>query len=248
MRQALLISTVLALALSSMALGQQPPSDVPGVFGEVLDVRVINLEVVVTDKKGTPITGLNASDFTLLVDDEEVTIEYFTEVRGGAAIDAEVLSDGSPVAGIPSIAPGEPVGTSYLVFVDDFFSLPTDRNKVLQSLADDVVALQPEDRMAVVAYDGKRPEMLSTWSQDYVALQRVFRDAMERPAYGLHRLAERRQFETELGRSLDQLVNYGEDERTDAVDGRPIFSRRRRVSTQTSIPYNQSPRGLCREA
>ena len=227
MRRLLLIAAIVVLSASVPSLGQQLPSDVPGVFGEVLDVRVINLEVVVTDRAGTPINGLDTSDFRLLVDGEEVSIDYFTEVRGGVALE---MGSGFPerpsVAGIPSIAPGEPVGTSYLVFIDDFFSLPTDRNKVLESLASDVVRLQPEDRMAVVAFDGKNPEMLSTWNSDYVALERVFKEAMDRPAYGLHREAERRQFEVEIGGSIEQLINYSEDEGTGTEIDRPLFSRR----------------------
>lgn len=83
MRRLLLIVVIVVLSASIPGFGQQPPSDVPGVFGEVLDVRVINLEVVVTDKAGTPINGLDTSDFRLLVDGEEMSIDYFTEVRGG---------------------------------------------------------------------------------------------------------------------------------------------------------------------
>src|SRR5262249_51294719 len=46
------------------------------------------------------------------------------------------------------------------------------------------------DRMAVVAWDGKRLTMLSSWTGSASALERVFKEAKRRPAQGLHRTAE----------------------------------------------------------
>ncbi len=173
------------------------PSALPGVFGEVLDVRVINLEVVVTDKQGTQILGLRAEDFTLTVDGVEAPVDYFSEVRGGVALEAQAPRTGEAegLPGVLSVTPGEAVGTSYLVFIDDFFALKTDRNVVLQSLKDDLAYLKPEDRMAIVAYDGKKLEMLSTWSGLQRPLERAIDDAMIRPAKGLFRLAERKRYD-----------------------------------------------------
>ena len=59
--------------------------DDPGVFEEVIDVRVIHVETVVT-RRGEPVHGLDADDFVLEVDGEPVPIEYFTEVRGGLSL------------------------------------------------------------------------------------------------------------------------------------------------------------------
>ena len=191
----------LALALT-LALPAAPAlfaqDEQPGVFGEVIDVRVVNIEVVVTDK-GTRVTGLGPDDFTLTVDGREVPIEYFTEVLGGTAIVPEAETAGATV---PALAPGEDVGTSYLVFIDDYFSRPNDRDRILDRMIDQLPNLQPEDRMAVVAYDGKKIDMLSTWSQSVEALTRVLEKARDRPTNGLRLEAEQRLFdlsrETEL--------------------------------------------------
>jgi VWFA-related protein len=195
------------------APAQQQPSPLPGVFGEVLDVRVVNLEVVVTDKNGIPIAGLGPQDFRLIVDGEEVEIDYFSEVRGGVAV-REAAEAEAAVPGVPQLAPGSPVETSYLVFIDDFFSVSVDRNRVLDSLAQDLALVEPEDRMAVVAFDGRELEMLTTWTSSVDQLERVFERAKERPAWGLQRVAERRQARLDESLSIQSLVGVNLDEAT----------------------------------
>lgn len=190
---AVVASLVLAtLGFAPRAWGQQEPAALSPLFGETVEVRVINVEVVVTDKDGLPVTGLQAGDFALQVDGQALPIQYFTEVRGGDAIEGP--ADEPVIPGVPQLAPGTPVGTSYLVFIDDFFPLPRDRNKVIERLSADLGRLRPEDRMAVVAYDGRKLEMLSTWSQSSAELERVFRKATTRPAKGLQREGEDHRF------------------------------------------------------
>lgn len=163
----------------------------PGVFGEIIDVRVVNLEVVVTDKQGLRVSGLQPEDFRILVDGQEVPVEFFTEISGGTVIRGK---EGATTAGLPSLTAGEPVGTSYLVFIDDFFSITRDRNEVLDALREDLPLLGPDDRMALVAFDGKRLEMLSSWSSNTQELERGLKQATRRDAEGLKRLAEFRNF------------------------------------------------------
>jgi VWFA-related protein len=189
-----LLTGLVSLLLAAGAAAQEPSSAVPpGTFGEVVDVRVVNVEAVVTDKDGVPVRGLGADAFRLQVDGEEIPIEYFTEVQGGVAVEGR----GGPtaLADVPALVPGEPVGTSYLLFIDELFAVDTDREDVLRGLTADLPLLGAADRMAVVAFDGRRLDMLSTWSSSVEALTRALKDAGRRPAYGMQRLAERRQFE-----------------------------------------------------
>ena len=194
LNRSLSMFAALALAGVTGVWSQLAPGSQPGSFSEVVDVRVVNLEVVVTDRDGVPIRGLNADHFTLLVDGAEVPIEYFSEVLGGRTVRPAAGVDTAVVPGLREVEPGGEVGTSYLVFIDNFFSLPTDRNRVLRALRDSLL-LGPEDRMAIVAFDGRDLEMLSTWSQSEAELRRVINKALGDPAYGLQRLSERRQFD-----------------------------------------------------
>ncbi len=170
----------------------------PAVFGELIEVRVVNVEVVVTDKQGNRVPDLTTADFRLKVDGKPVPIEYFTEVRGGQAIaaGAESSAPATPVPGLAGLAPGSDVGTSYLVFIDDFFSVAAQRDKVIRTFKDNLSRLGEQDRMAIVAFDGKSVDMLSTWSNSANALSRAFDQALVRRAHGLERVAELRSFDT----------------------------------------------------
>ena len=53
----------LALILVSSSGRGQDSVDLPGVFSETIDVRVVNIEAVVTDDEGRRATGLGAADF-----------------------------------------------------------------------------------------------------------------------------------------------------------------------------------------
>ena len=151
MKQLFMSSRVLAglivvLVLPLPALAQSSTS----TFGETIDVRVVNVEAVVTDRNGVRVFGLTPEDFRLLIGGKEVPIEFFTEIRGG-----EALRDaGASPWDIAPISEGQTRGTSYLVFIDDFFSIAVDRNRVLRALAEQLTFLQEGDRMAIVAWDG----------------------------------------------------------------------------------------------
>lgn len=172
-------------------------------YAESIDVRVVNVEAVVTDRRGNRLEGLKATDFRLLVDGKEVPIDYFTEVSGGEMA-SSLVEAGAP-APAASTAPGGKVGTSYLVFIDDSFSIAAQRDVVLRRLLNDLGKLNAGDQMAVVAFNGLRIERLVDWTGDREVLRRTFEDAQKRPTGGIQRLAERR---TE-GTAGDLIVDPG---------------------------------------
>ncbi len=189
---ACLILAVPALAQDAVHVGKgKDVMEAPG-FGEVVDVRVINLEVVVTEK-GKRVEGLTPADFQLLVDGEEKPIDYFSEVRNGWAVAADQSAE---TFAMPALEPGEAVGTRYLVFIDDYFSIASYRNRVLGELAEQLPLMSADDRMAIVAYDGNEVVMLSSWTRSLAELGTALERATQRRARGLERLSEERQFDT----------------------------------------------------
>ncbi len=202
MRLTCLGSLLLLLTLSTALDGQSQDQGLEA-FGDVIDVRVLNLEVAVTGQDGRHVTGLGPEDFRLLVDGEEVAIEFFSEIRDGSAAPTAEAGDGSAVAAAPAVTPGELVGTSFLLFVDNYFGHARDRKIVLGQIAEQLSGLGPKDRMIVVAFDGRRLDLVGGGNSPE-AIAEVLRAAMDQPAYGLQRQAELRFYESEL-----RNLNFG---------------------------------------
>src|SRR3954468_8707039 len=95
------------LAAAAQASATVAPPRVE-TFGESIDVRLVNVEAVVTDAKGELVRGLAAADFRLLVDGREGPVEYFTEVAAGKA-----ASPADPAGPAPALPAGQAVGRSY---------------------------------------------------------------------------------------------------------------------------------------
>ena len=176
----------LALALSVQETPSPPSPEVP-IIGETIDVRVVNVEVVATSE-GELVRGLTAADFRLLVDGKEVPVEFFTEVVEGTAAPSATPPGTAPAP----VAPAEAVPRSYLVFVDESFSVSQPRNVVLEKLEADLSLMGPEDQMAVLAFNGSKIEVLSPWTADRAALAQVLRQARQREAKGNKALAQHR--------------------------------------------------------
>ncbi|HKV10416.1 MAG TPA: VWA domain-containing protein [Thermoanaerobaculia bacterium] len=185
MRRLLLAVLVLA-ALALPAVGQEPAD----TFGESIDVRVVNVEAVVTDRSGRRVGGLSAGDFRLLVDGREVPIEFFSEIVEGEAVSPPAEEESAETPAPAPVTARQ--GRSVLVFIDESFSVITHRNQVLRHMVEDLALLGPEDEMAVVAFDGLRIDRLSGWSGDTAALAEVFKAAAERPSWGIRIVAARR--------------------------------------------------------
>ncbi len=159
-----LLATVLGLAWAIPAMSQ--PAGQEGesraaqlLFGEEIDVRVVNLEVVVEDRHGERVPGLQRDDFRILVDGEEVDVDYFTEVAQGLARDGNGETP-------PAVGEGGAVATNYVLFVDDDHTQEAFRRPVLHGFRDGLAGLPAQDRVAVVVQSGNRLELLSRFTGD----------------------------------------------------------------------------------
>ncbi len=158
------LAVVLGLAWAMTALAQPagreqgpPPADV--LFGEEIDVRVVNLEVVVEDRSGERVRDLSREDFRVLVDGDEVDVDYFTEVAEGRARNGN--GEGPPAVGEGGVVP-----TNYVLFVDDDHTQVAFRRPVLYGFRDRLAELLPQDRIAVVVQSRNRLELLSPFTTD----------------------------------------------------------------------------------
>ena len=172
----LFAATFLATAGWSQ-VDEEPP--LPDLFDEVIDVRVVNLEVVVTDRSGKRVPDLDPQDFELYVDGVLQDVQYFSEIRNGQA---EARDD--QAATLPGVDPGQPVGTNFLVYIDDNHTLWHIRKPLIENLIDDLEAMRPQDRMAIVVHRGTRLEQLTDWTSDKSVLEQSLSRLLDKSDFG----------------------------------------------------------------
>ena len=164
-RSSLVLAAALILAWTQSAEAQPPSgqSDEPApdlFFGEEIDVRVVNLEVVVEDRSGNRVHGLDADDFRIFVNDLEVGVDYFTEILENRAVESR--RGEAP----PAIGEGDSVPTNYLLFVDDDHTHVTFRRPVVRGFANQLANLGLLDQVAVVVQSRRRLQVLSPFTTD----------------------------------------------------------------------------------
>ncbi len=181
---ATLALAVLSLPAPTLAAAPAPAAP-PETFGEQIDVRAVDVFAAVTDRSGHRVAGLTAADFRLRVDGREVPIDSFGAVEPGRPAPA-----GGGGAEPPTAATA--VGRNFLVFVDNGFAIAAQRDRVLQNLSAQLSQLGPDDRMAVVAFDGDRLLTLADWTGNRATLAAALATVKSLPSHGLGVLTYRR--------------------------------------------------------
>lgn len=151
------IATLTIVCGSITALNLPLGAQVSDLFFDTVDVNVVNLEVVVTDKDGLPVSGLTRDDFTILEDGQPVQISNFFTVESGVPTSDTLPPEEAlvPDGVVPSVGP-ETQRLQLVIFVDNLTIRPDNRNLIFEQLRRFVLdGLDSEDRvMIVVAGDG----------------------------------------------------------------------------------------------
>src|SRR5262245_1545481 len=189
------LSAALTL-FAATAFAQEPPAPpaqlpVP-VFSEAVGVRVLDLDVDVTDSKGQPVTDLKREDFTVKIGGKPVPIDYFTRVENGT-IHAPDLSTASPDQVLAAYKRGNEafVPRNFLIYIDLGFISPGIRNRSLNALSDFVTKLGPDDAARIVVFD-RTPRVLADWTTSKETLMSAL-SSVEKGRVGMSRLQTQRQ-------------------------------------------------------
>lgn len=146
----LLLTTFFAIAVAPWVDAQQATDEgsVAEPFFEAIDVEIVNIDVWVTDKKGTPIDGLGKDDFVVLRDGQPVEVTNFYAVRSGRPVEqgtgggkprSAANAESGPVENVPSLLTGAPeVAPEHrlwlILFIDNYNIDPVERNRILPDL------------------------------------------------------------------------------------------------------------------
>ncbi len=182
---------LLGLLLTLPALAQEG-----NLFFDTVDVAVVNLEVLVNDAEGLPVTDLREEDFEILVDGNPVDITNFFMVRNR---EATLVEDEAPDPGMAGVTPTpETTRLNLVVFVDDLNMRPENRNLIFRRLRSFLTEkLDPRDRVMLVSQND-RVRVTEGFTNDTQALLAAL-DEMEKVA------SRHLQTETEMRRVLRRL-------------------------------------------
>jgi VWFA-related protein len=158
------MTKALAFFLSAAAAAALAQQKTEPSFRESVEVRVMDLDVVVLDGKGQPARNLKKEDFRVRIDGKEMPIDYFTRVEEGT-IHAPDLATASPDRVLAEYQKGGDayVPRHFLMYVDSGHLSPNLRNRALESLRDFVTRLGPSDSARVVVFD-RNPKVVVEWT------------------------------------------------------------------------------------
>ncbi|HEV8232930.1 MAG TPA: VWA domain-containing protein [Thermoanaerobaculia bacterium] len=211
----ILLTTLFMGSSGIVAAQERPPT-----FTEEVEVRVMDLDVAVTDKAGRPVPGLTRDDFTVRIGGRVVPIDYFARVDEGT-IHAPDLATASPDQVLAAYRRGTEayVPRHFLMYVDLGHLAPDARKRGLEGLRDLVTRMGPNDMARVLMFD-RRSKELTEWTnskeQLFAALTKI-----EKAGVGMSRLLTERQTLRDIDftrrRSEREFMarNYAEQERAE---------------------------------
>jgi VWFA-related protein len=205
------------LLMSALPAQEPPPNPQAEDFSERVEIEVVNVDVVVTDKKENRILNLRREEFELLVDGRPVAIEYFAAPRAGPPAPAVAPGSGAPHAPIAPSAPIAPITppppatpTNLIFYIDQTALENQDRKSALKELRE-YLGRRPEaaDRVTVAVFEQQLTVLLPA-TTDPAAIAAAFDQVEKRPSLAALGLGEERQ----LLRDIRDLDVYGGDART----------------------------------
>ncbi len=197
------------LATAAVGAAAQTPAQAPDPYRvrSAAALTLVNVDVVVTRKDGTPVEGLTADDFVVLHDGKPVAVTNLREERRGTSRPAPAASsetaDGATPAGAqapgptPDPAPPDRMRRHLLFFFDDVaLPDPGERSEVLGAMKAIVrSSLEPGDGAMIVSWR-RGIRRVFPFTGDVALLERRL-DAVARDAGRLG---------TETQTELDQLA------------------------------------------
>ncbi len=149
-------------ALFACLLPAAPVAAQDARFDETIEVRVINVDAVVTGQNGVPVRGLAAKEFELLVDGQTVPIAYFAAMEDG------VVARAGPSAtdAQDQVDAGRTTKPFLALVWDQRAFRPKDASRVLGGVIDRLPALIEATRGIMVARQSRTLGIEQSFTSD----------------------------------------------------------------------------------
>lgn len=149
------------------------------VFGDIVSVELVLVDVFIEDQAGQPLLDLSQNDFELFEDGKPVEIGYFTpppDVSTSGPVPARLSPDEAAAAHQPG---------RVVIFVDNLHLHPNSRRRVFSALTQRLDQyLTDQDEVMVVAFAGTS-EVVLPMTSNRAALKKALREQASSPAISL---------------------------------------------------------------
>jgi VWFA-related protein len=196
---AILITAALAMPLAAQRKPAEP--ETPKLV-ENIDVRIINVDVIVTDKRGNFVPNLKPEDFTILENGVAKPITNFYEVQGSVAKNVvgeapapppQTTSTALAVKAVP-----ENMKRRIIFYVDNLSLSPFNRNRVFTEMKDFVnTVMRPGDEAMIATYN-RSMKVRVPFTPDKNALLTMIDGLKRESGLGIAAKSERRQTEDRI--------------------------------------------------
>ena len=161
---------------------------------EIVEVRILNFDVVVTDRNGNHIRGLAKEDFEILESGKQREITNFSEF--GPAI-GELKSEEAPPRHI-------------VLFVDVFSTTTFERKRATAALAEFIKEVRPDDEVMIMSWN-RRLKIETPPTSDHAKLnESLSRVAREASADAAARMMRERQKPSENAATVKRMYERAE--------------------------------------
>jgi VWFA-related protein len=169
---------------------------------ENIDVRVIDFDVVVTDRRGNFVSGLTKDDFEIFENGVPKPISNFAEISNGTA--KNIVADeigGRVTAPAPAPAaapPDEEMKRRIIIYIDNLSLAPFNRNRVFTQMKDFLkTAMRPGDEAMVATYN-RSMKVRVPFTRDPQQVASILDAIATESGLGVANRSERRQFEERI--------------------------------------------------
>ena len=161
------------LLIAPPAAAQEPQ------YAETVEVRLHNLDAVVTDRDGKPVTGLTKEDFVVLEDGVPQPITNFSVYESSVST---MSAAESPAAAAPAAAPVPSERTApprrFVFFIDDMSIQASARATLKKHALSLVRVMRPGDLAAIVRPNGAA-RMAQEYTSDAAAVEKDLMRAID---------------------------------------------------------------------
>jgi VWFA-related protein len=200
-----MLGVIAVLGIVPLAGAQDTAQNANPPLALNVEVNVINVDVVVTDRKGKMISGLTADDFEIFENGIRKPVSNFYEVRGGKAT---LAAEANTPNATPSAAPAAPTAAQeeinentrrrIILYIDNLSLAVFNRNRVFQQMKQFVKEVMRPGDEAMIATFNRSMKIRVPFTRDVGTINSTLDVIAGESAMGTSNYSERKSVESRI--------------------------------------------------